>query len=49
MRRILQFFRTLVSPGIVCAAALVIGGSTAQTPPSFPTVDLSIGPVAVNT
>lgn len=49
MRRILQFFRALVSPGIVCAAALVIGGSTAQTPPSFPTVDLSIGPVAVNT
>ncbi len=44
------FFKQLRKLGLPVAAsalALLIAGSSAQTPPANPTVDLSIGPVAI--
>lgn len=38
----------LMAPAVSAALALLIAGSTAQTPPAMPLVDLSIGPTAVN-
>ncbi len=37
-----------MAPAVSACLALLIAGSTAQTPPSMPLVDLSIGPTAVN-
>lgn len=48
MKRALQLLRTLSAPAIVSTAALIMSGSTANTPPILPLVDLSVGPVAVN-
>lgn len=34
--------------GLVASAVVVLAGGSAQTPPTIPTVDLSVGPVAIN-
>ncbi len=48
MKHFIKLLSKLVAPAVPIALAIVIAGSTAQTPPAMPTVDLSIGPVAVN-
>ena len=48
MTRFLKLLRTNWMPATASALALLIAGSTAQTPPTMPTVDLSVGPVAIN-
>ena len=48
MKQLIKFLRKLAVPAVPIALALVVAGSTADTPPAMPTVDLSIGPVAIN-
>lgn len=48
MQQLLHLMRKLFIPAISSALALLIAGSTAQTTPTMPTVDLSVGPVAIN-
>ncbi len=48
MTRFSSMIRKLTLPAAAGALALLIAGSTAQTPPANPTVDLSVGPVAIN-
>lgn len=48
MTRLHQHLRKLWFPAAASTLALLIAGSTAQTPPAIPTVDLSVGPVAIN-
>lgn len=48
MKRFVNLIRKLAMPVTASALALLIAGSTAQTPPVMPTVDLSVGPVAIN-
>ncbi len=48
MTRAFQHIRKLWFAAAASALAALIAGSTAQTPPSMPTVDLRVGPVAIN-
>ncbi len=48
MNRIQLFTRRLLLPAAAVALAVVISSSGAGSPPSNPTVDLSVGPVAIN-
>jgi type IV pilus assembly protein PilY1 len=48
MTRFFQHARKLWLPAAASTLAVLIAGSTAQTPPAMPTVDLSVGPVAIN-
>lgn len=48
MQRALRILRHLAAPAIASTVALLIGGSTAQTSPTIPTVDLSVGPIAAS-
>ena len=44
-----SLLRSVAAPAAALALMLMIAGSTAQTPPPNPTVDLSVGPVATST
>ncbi len=44
----MNWYNKLVGMSVAGALSLIIAGSTAQTPSTIPGVDLSIGPVAVN-
>lgn len=48
MKRAFKLIRLLAATATTGMLALVITGSTAQTTPSNPLVDLSVGPVAIN-
>ncbi|MBP6483400.1 MAG: hypothetical protein KA254_02140 [Rhodoferax sp.] len=48
MTRFHNFLHKLWMPVAASMLAVLISGSTAQTPPAMPTVDLSVGPVAIN-
>ena len=48
MKHFARWTLKLMAPAVSACLALLIAGSTAQTPPTMPLVDLSIGPTAVN-
>ncbi len=48
MKTLPRWTLKLMAPAVSACLALLIAGSTAQTPPTMPLVDLSIGPTAVN-
>jgi type IV pilus assembly protein PilY1 len=44
----MKWLKKIYAPALAALTVLIIAGSTAQTTPVMPSVDLSIGPVAVN-